>query len=287
MSAFREKSLTKGIFTTATTVVPCAGSGSDFFESGSNTTAEACELGTAGADPCSTCRPQLNAAGIGTWLDSTQCEDNALRPQGGATEETVYAALRQIGKIFNVGAVAEQLVSEIRNDFVIAENTVRSLGAPLRVVWLDCVGCCSPGQLFIGAGSGAPNLIMQEAGLTNVFADVDDSWSCQNISTIIAADPDVMVVVDAAWDPALAKIDFMHNHTEFCGARFVQKADYILIPFSASTLGPRNGAAALDMASAAIHVITGEATMNFQSGVDFFVCHTGLEPQNPRLAGPR
>ena len=281
MSAFREASInetsgsiTTGIFTNNAygnkTIGPCDGPGSDYFESGSNTTVEACELGVAGADPCSTCRPQLRAAGIGTWLDSTACEDSTLRPQGGATEDTVYAAIRQIGEIFNVRSVAEQLVSEIRLDFAIAENTLAHLASPLRAVWLDCVGCCSDEQLFIGAGAGAPSLIMQEAGLTNVFADVDKSWSCQNISTILDADPDVIVVVDAAWDSALEKIDFIHNHSGFCNARFVMRADYITIPFSASTLGPRNGAAALDLASAAIHVTTGNIMMDHESGVSFF-----------------
>ena len=87
---------------------------------------------------------------------------------------------------------------------------------------------------------------------------------------IIDADPDVFVIVDASWDSAVGKIDYLHNHTDFCGMRAVQKADYIKIQFSASTLGPRNGVAALDMVAAAIHVTTGDATMNFQSGVDFF-----------------
>ena len=79
-----------------------------------------------------------------------------------------------------------------------------------------------------------------------------------------------MIIVDAAWDTAISKIDYLHNRSDFCDARVVQQADYITIPFSASTLGPRNGAAALDMVAAAIHVTTGDATMNFQSGVDFF-----------------
>ena len=87
---------------------------------------------------------------------------------------------------------------------------------------------------------------------------------------IIAADPDVFVIVDAVWDKAIDKIDYLHNHSDYCKLRAVQDADYIKIQFSASTLGPRNGVAALDMVSAAMHVITGEEPMNFGSGVDFF-----------------
>ena len=262
-SAFRQRTCTptrcRGIFNE--TIGPCDGENSDFFPAGSNSTTS-----------YSTCRPQLHAAGIGTWLEPVSCEDSALNPQGGATEETVYAAIRQIGNIFNVAPVAEQLIADVRNDFAIAEQTVAASGASLKAVWLDCIGCCSsqgPEYVFIGAGSGAPNLIMQEAGLTNVFAGVDASWSCQNITTILAAAPDVMVIVDAAWDSAISKIDYIHNHTGLCSAPFVQRADYITIPFSASTLGPRNGAAALDMVAAAIHVTTGNTMMNFESGVTF------------------
>ena len=87
---------------------------------------------------------------------------------------------------------------------------------------------------------------------------------------IIDADPDVFVIVDASWDTALSKIDYLHNHSDYCNLRAVQEAEYIKIQFSASTLGPRNGVAAIDMVSAAMHLHTGDAVLNFQSGVDFF-----------------
>ena len=103
-SAFRERSCTpercRGIFNTSTG--PCEGEGSDFFEAGSNATTS-----------YSTCRPQLHADGVGTWLEPVSCEDSDLKPQGGATEQTVYAAVRQIGDIFNVAPVAEALVASI------------------------------------------------------------------------------------------------------------------------------------------------------------------------------
>ena len=113
-------------------------------------------------------------------------------------------------------------------------------------------------------------LTLSRSGLINAFADRPDSWYCVSIEDIMAADPDVFIIVEADWDKALDKISYLHNHTDFCKLRAVEDADYIKIMFSASTLGPRNGAAALDMVGAALHVITGGTTMNFQSGVDFF-----------------
>jgi len=261
-SAFSEKprsaTSSSGVFTNAT-VGPCEGVNSDFFPAGSNATMS-----------YGRCRPQLHAAGIGTWLERTYCEDNDLRPTV-ATEQTVYDAVTQLGDIFNVPEVATQLNAEIALDFQIAEAAVQSSGHALTAILLDGVGCGGdPDKLFVGAGAGSVNLILTAAGMTNLFADLEGSYDCVNASTIIDANPDVLVIVEASWDSALNKIDYMHNSSAWCAAPFVQRADYIKIPFSASALGPRNGAAALDLVSAAVHVTTGATTMNFQSGVEFF-----------------
>ena len=45
-----------------------------------------------------------------------------------------------------------------------------------------------------------------------------NSWSCVTLTDIVAADPDVMIVVAAAFDTSMEKIDFMHNHSLFCSA---------------------------------------------------------------------
>ena len=111
---------------------------------------------------------------------------------------------------------------------------------------------------------------LPRSGLTNAFADRPGSWYCVSLQDIIDADPDVFVIVDASWDSAVGKLDYLHNHSDYCNLRAVQEAEYIKIQFSASTLGPRNGVAALDMVSAAMHLHTGDAVLNFQSGVDFF-----------------
>ena len=265
-SAFSEKPRSStsdsGIFTSAT-VGPCEGVNSDFFPAGSNKTTS-----------YGTCRPQLHAAGIGTWLETTYCEDSALRPPT-ATEETVYQAITQIGQIFNVPSVAAQLNAEIKNDFALAKQTVQSTGHALTAILVDGVECKvdgvkKPNTLFVGAGKGSVNLIMQSAGFTNLFAEKEGSYACVDASEVIAANPDVLIIIEASWDSALNKIDYMHNHTDFCKTKFVKQADYIKIPFSASALGPRNGAAALDLVNAAIHVTTGATSMSFASGVEFF-----------------
>ena len=279
-SAFAEKPRRHtnkgGIFSNVTFGVtddplrPCNGTGSCF----------------PNRDYC-TCRPQLHAIGTATYLEPTSCEDTSLRPTT-ATDETVYAVIRDFGRIFDVRNKAEEVIFEMKEDFTAARGMVASASLPgkigfegkLRAIWIDCVGrCCkndkkAPGGFYLGAGTGAPNLIMQEAGMENLFADREGSWACVSAADILAKKPDVVVVVHASWDTALEKIETLYNHSEFCKTDFVQQAKFVTIPFSASTLSPRNGKAALDLAAAGIHVNNGEISrrrgyVNFESGVKF------------------
>ena len=62
----------------------------------------------------------------------------------------------------------------------------------------------------------------------------ENSWACVKLEEIVAADPDVMIVVDASFDPAMDKIDFMHNHSDFCNATWSQAAPFSPVPELAS-----------------------------------------------------
>ena len=62
---------------------------------------------------------------------------------------------------------------------------------------------------YVGAGIGAPQMIMDAAGLTNIFADVHDTWTSAGWEQVVAADPGVIVLVDAAWNTAAKKIELL------------------------------------------------------------------------------
>ena len=154
------------------------------------------------------CRPQLHANGIGTFLSAVSCEDPTLR--SAPTQQTLYDTITTMGEIFDVPTVASQLITEIKSDFEIAQKTLKEgAGHSLTAVWLDCISCCkdeAEPSFFVGGGGGAPQMIMKEAGFTNLFADRENSWACATIADIIASKPDVMIVVEAGFDPALDKI---------------------------------------------------------------------------------
>lgn len=113
-------------------------------------------------------------------------------------------------------------------------------------------------------------MLMTEAGLDNAFAHEDKGWVCVNVTDVIKAAPDVMVVIDADWDKALDKLTWLYNQSELCAMDALKGARLVQIPFSASTLSPRNGPAALDLAIASLHVRTGSLTAVRKSGVSSF-----------------
>jgi len=225
----------------------------------------------------STCRPQLHGKGIGTYIFQDHCVNKTLRPDK-VTEDIVYEELRALAGVFNVDA--EPIINEMKVDFSKAAQMVvdnaATLVDKLRVVWLDCVGrCCKTEdgeepQHFVGGGTGAPHLLMEEAGLTNVFEDKEGGWVCVNETDVINAAPDAIVVVDADWDTAKSKIELMFDHEEFCDMDALRGARLIKIPFSATTLGPRNGPAALDLAVASLYVRLGVPGDFTESGVGYF-----------------
>jgi iron complex transport system substrate-binding protein len=65
---------------------------------------------------------------------------------------------------------------------------------------------------------------------------------------IVAADPDVIVLVDAPWNTAQSKIDKLESNPATAQLSAVRAGRYLQIPFPASEAGVRNVAAAQDLA---------------------------------------
>merc|ERR1719277_1059003 len=178
--------------------------------------------------------------------------------------------MRRIGSLFQLDV--ESKITEMKNDFDKAAALV-AVATPLTAIWVDCVSCCTVDdgeeqQVYVGAGTGTPNLLMNEAGLVNSFADRPGLWVCVTETEIAAANPDIMILVDWTRDPALeTKATWLYSDSKFCGMSAVQGARFVTIPFSASGPSPRNGPAALDLAIASLHVQKGLAISSQESGV--------------------
>lgn len=91
-------------------------------------------------------------------------------------------------------------------------------------------------------------MIMRELGVENIFADLDATWSNVSWEQVIDRDPDVIVLVDAAWNTADNKIEILESNPATAALPAVAERRYLRLPFPASEAGIRNAQAVVDLA---------------------------------------
>jgi iron complex transport system substrate-binding protein len=176
-------------------------------------------------------RDSLAGVGIGTYVSPAACKGDGYMPDP-LTFDTVFDEIRQAGAIFGAEAAAATLVAHQEEDLA---ALVPASGSP-TALWFSS-GTDTP---YVGAGIGSPAMIMEAAGLTNVFADVHDSWTSIGWESVIAADPDVIVLVDASWNTAASKIATLESNPATQELTAVKHKRYIVLPFAATEAGIRN-----------------------------------------------
>src|SRR5690606_31206709 len=146
--------------------------------------------------------------------------------------EALFGEIEEMGAIFDVGPAAAALVEKQRADLAALAPDRRGLTA----VWYSS-GTRTP---YVGAGGNAPAMIMRALGLANIFDEIDEGWISASWEAIVDADPDVIVLVDAAWNPARQKQQLLAENPITGRLDAVINRRYLIIPFPASEAGVRN-----------------------------------------------
>ncbi|MEV0894197.1 putative F420-0 ABC transporter substrate-binding protein [Promicromonospora sp. NPDC050262] len=176
-------------------------------------------------------RETLARLGVATYVSPAACKEDGYMPDP-LTFDTVFAEIEEVGSLFDAGDAAAALVEEQRA----ALDAIEPDGRGLTALWWSS-GDDTP---YVGAGIGAPQMIMEAAGLTNVAADVHDTWTSLGWENVVEADPDVIVLVDAAWNPADAKIEALESNPATREMSAVKEERYVVLPFPATEAGVRN-----------------------------------------------
>ncbi|GIG29171.1 putative F420-0 ABC transporter substrate-binding protein [Cellulomonas marina] len=184
-------------------------------------------------------RDALADLGIASYVAASACKGPAYQPDP-LTFGTVFDEIRQVGAVLGVPDRAEALVEE--QEAALAE--VPALEPGTSALWYSS-GSDTP---YVGAGIGAPQMIMDAVGLENVFADVHDTWTSAGWEQVVAADPDVVVLVDAAWNTAESKIAALEANPATAALTAVRERRYVTVPFAATEGGVRNVEAAASIA---------------------------------------
>ncbi|WP_166865830.1 putative F420-0 ABC transporter substrate-binding protein [Salinibacterium sp. ZJ70] len=175
-------------------------------------------------------RDELSALGVASYVQPAACQ-SAGAPETLDFDE-VFREIDQAGAIFGVPERAAELIAEQRAQ--LAELTPVT-SAPTALWWSSAIDIP-----FVGAGSGAPAMVMDTVGLTNIAGDIDATWTPVGWETIIAANPDVIVVVDSLRNPASGKIDYLRSNPATSTLDAVVHERFVIVPFAAGEAGVRS-----------------------------------------------
>lgn len=177
----------------------------------------------------------LAAKGIAAYVEPSACKEPAARP-GKLTFTILFGEIAEMGRLVDARAAAANLVAQ-------QQQQLAALGKAkpgTTALWWSS-GTDTP---YVGGGIGAPQMAMDAVGLTNIAGDIDDTWSSLGWESIIAANPNVIVLVDASWNPAQSKIARLEADPVAAKLDAVVYHRYVVIPFAAGEAGVRSVSAA-------------------------------------------
>ncbi|MCL3860283.1 putative F420-0 ABC transporter substrate-binding protein [Actinotalea sp. K2] len=176
-------------------------------------------------------RAALADLGVATYVSPSACKEPAYQPDR-LTFEEVFAEVTEVARLLGVPEAAEELVATQQEVLDGVEPDDRGLTA----LWYSS-GTDVP---YVGAGIGAPQMLMDAAGLTNVAAEVQDTWTSFGWEQVVADDPDVIVLVDSAWNTAEHKRELLASNPATANLDAVRHERYVVLPFASTEAGVRN-----------------------------------------------
>lgn len=183
-------------------------------------------------------RADLHALGIATYVAPSACKDPAYQPNP-LTFDDVFAEITEAGSLLGAPEAAADLVASQQAQLA----AVTPSEAGLTALWYSS-GSDTP---YVGAGIGAPQMIMDAAGLTNIAAEVPDTWSSLSWEAVADQGPDVIVLVDSAWNTAENKKGVLAANPTTAALPAVHEQRYLVVPFAATEAGVRNVEAVADL----------------------------------------
>lgn len=168
-------------------------------------------------------------AGVTTYLNPEYCATAPI------TMDDVYAEVARIAGIFGVPERAGALTDEMKTSVARASAAVQDV-TPLRAFVYDS----GDDTAFTAGGQGIGNQILELAGATNVFADLDDTFADVSWEQVIARDPEVIVIYDYFGTPSVEeKKAFLTGRPELAGVTAIRDRRFAVLTLQDAVLGIR------------------------------------------------
>ncbi|WP_109028859.1 ABC transporter substrate-binding protein [Streptomyces rubrogriseus] len=188
----------------------------------------------------------LRRVGVDSYLLSESCRNGQGKARGVMPPlDALYTDLRNLGKVFDVEDRAETLVARFR-DQVARARAKAPKGVDRPRVFLYDSGEDKP--LTAGAYAG-PHDIITKAGGDHVMKDLKDSWTTVGWETVVARDPEVIVINDYGDTTAEQKRRFLRSYKPLANVSAVRNDRIVTLDYVDLVESPRNPAAVGSLAA--------------------------------------
>ena len=176
----------------------------------------------------------LQELGIASYVLSESCIRQVARER--VSLEDTFNDLLNLGRIFDIEARATALVNSQRAELQRITDALKGLTEKPKVFVFD-----SGTDIPVTTGRYAmPQAMIEAAGGSNIFDDLNSSWMRGNWEDVIARDPDWIVIVDNDRPVADGKRQFLLDKPELSQLKAIREQKFVLMDFSEATPGPRN-----------------------------------------------
>lgn len=180
-------------------------------------------------------RSELASLGVNSYVQPAACR--SAQVPGKLTFDEIFREIDEVAAIFRVDDADLIAQQKQQLDAIVPDDR------GLTALWYSS-GTDTP---YVGAGIGAPELVLETAGLTNIARDIDMTWTSMGWESIVEADPDVIVLIDADWNTAQSKIDLLESNPATARLSAVRDKRYLILPFASSEAGVRTVSAAASL----------------------------------------
>ncbi|MEV0303365.1 ABC transporter substrate-binding protein [Streptomyces prasinus] len=189
---------------------------------------------------------ELRRVGIDSYLLSESCRNGQGKARGVmAPLDALYTDLRNLGKVFDAEDRAETLVSAFREQVAEAQAKAPK-GADRPRVFLYDSGEDKP---FTSGAFAGPHDIITKAGGDHIMKDLEDSWTTVGWETVVARDPEVIVINDYGDTTAEQKRGFLKSHKPLANVSAVKNDRIVVLDYVDLVESPRNPAAVSSLAA--------------------------------------
>ncbi|MFC8621430.1 ABC transporter substrate-binding protein [Streptomyces anulatus] len=186
-------------------------------------------------------REALKKSGIESRLNTESCT------KGDQPMDTLYEEIRQVGRTFGVTDRAEAWIKQAKADNAATAKKLAHL-KPVPVFVYDS----GDKTAFTAGGEGIGNELIERAGGTNVFADLDKPFGDASWENVVARKPEVIVIYDYGATTVEQKKKRLLDDPALADVPAIKNKRFAVMPLSDAVLGVRVPAA-VDKLAAQLH----------------------------------